>query len=129
MIAFVGKLAGTRGGDRSELDRYRDAQIAALEAEAAVEDAEGGAAEARAEAALETANLRVRALRSAFVERTRTTGGGTPVRVVNGADGANDDRIRKLRLFVVGGLLAGLVLGVALATLRAARQQRRRTTA
>jgi len=129
MITFVGKLAGTRGGDRSELDRYREAQIAALEAEDAVEEAEGGAAEARAEAALETANLRVRALRAAFVERTRTTGGGTPVRVVNGADGASDDRIRKLRLFVVSGVLAGLVLGVALATLRAARQQRRRATA
>jgi hypothetical protein len=118
-------------GDASSqvlLDKYESAQLEVADAERRLERAEitGGAAEREATAAVEAAELRANAVREAYLEQTGREG-REPVRTVNAADHAVSDGTKSLRLYVVAGGLAGLALGVALATAVAARRRRRGT--
>ena len=84
--------------------------------------ATSGVAKRRADAAFEAASLKAKALKLAYVQQTQGSGGETPLRVLDPAEGASSDRTKKLRLYLVVGALAGILAGVALATARAARR-------
>jgi hypothetical protein len=129
MRAWVSSVSG---GDNSAglLRDFERAQLRVSAAQRALEEAElvGGAAEQRAKADYQTAQLQANALKSDYLEEFGHRG-GEPVRVVTEADLAVSDESRKLKLFVVAGALAGITLGVVLATLVAALQRRRRAFA
>lgn len=129
MRAWVATISG---GDNSAglLRDYERAQLRVSAAQRELEEAElvGGAAEQRAKAAYQTAQLQAGALRADYLDEFGHRG-GQPVRVVTEADVATSDASRKQKLFVVAGALAGITLGVLLATLVAALGRRRRSFA
>jgi uncharacterized protein involved in exopolysaccharide biosynthesis len=125
MRTWIASISGD-ASSQALLEKYERAQLEVADAERRVEDAalSGGAAEQEAKAAEQAALLRANAVRQGYLEQTGREG-RDPVRVVNGADHAASDASKKLRLYVVGAALAGLLAGVALATAVAARRRRR----
>jgi capsular polysaccharide biosynthesis protein len=73
---------------------------------------------------LDEAKLRVRSLEAQYLETTQR-GGATPITELNPAETATNDSDRILKLALVVGVLAGLAVGAALATLRELRVRRR----
>jgi hypothetical protein len=121
LIRYVSSVAGAGTSGDQLLRRFRHAQREVEDAEEVAAVSRGDAA-AAADADLETARLKARALKLAYVEQTQGSGGGQPLRVLNPAVRASSDETKKLRLYLVAGALAGILAGVALATARAARQ-------
>ena len=79
----------------------------------------------QAQTNVETASLKARGLRAAYLQQAQNTTSGIPVRVLNQADAAASDSGQKLRLILTVAVAAGIALGVALATAVAARRWRR----
>jgi uncharacterized protein involved in exopolysaccharide biosynthesis len=73
---------------------------------------------------LDSAKLRVKSLEAQYLDTTQRAG-ATPITELNPAEAASSDRNRIFKLALVAGLLAGLAVGAALATLREARLRRR----
>jgi hypothetical protein len=76
----------------------------------------------QAQTNVETASLKARGLRAAYLEQAQSTTSGIPVRVLNQADSATSDAGQKLRLLLTVAAAAGIALGVALATAVASRR-------
>jgi capsular polysaccharide biosynthesis protein len=64
----------------------------------------------------DTLDLRARALRAAYLQQAQSESSGIPVRTLNAAGSATSDAGKTLKLVVTIAVLAGLVIGVALAT-------------
>jgi len=77
-----------------------------------------------ADAQVDTARLRANSLASAFESSQQGRGSSKLVDVLTGAVGASSDRTSKVQLLGLLGLVAGLLLGVAIAGLRANRHVR-----
>jgi capsular polysaccharide biosynthesis protein len=74
----------------------------------------------------DTLDLRARALRAAYLQQAQSETSGIPVRTLNSAGSATSDAAKTLKLVVTIAVLAGLVVGVALATaIEATRTSRR----
>ena len=71
-----------------------------------------------ASAVLETGQTHLQALQVAYQDAVENNPSPDLVQFVTPADSANSDRRSKIALFAFAGLVAGLVLGVALASLR-----------
>jgi capsular polysaccharide biosynthesis protein len=79
---------------------------------------------ADARAAVQAANLRRDAVRAAFM--SATDGGGLPTaQVLRAASDASSNRMSELQIYLFIGALAGIAIGLALATMRANRRLRR----
>jgi hypothetical protein len=76
----------------------------------------------RAQTTEDAADLRAQGLRTSYLQQAQSESSGIPVRTLNAASSATSDRKRSLKLLVTIGALAGLAVGVALATARAARR-------
>jgi capsular polysaccharide biosynthesis protein len=76
----------------------------------------------RAQTAEDAADLRAQALRSSYMQQAQSETSGIPVRTLNAASSASSNRQHTLKLLVTIAVLAGLAVGVALATARAARR-------
>jgi Chain length determinant protein len=98
----------------NELTAARE-EVAGLQQEAVI-----GAANPE----LDEAKLRVRSLEAQYLETTQRAG-ATPVTELNPAETAASDERKILKLALVAGLLAGIAVGAALATLRELRLRRR----
>lgn len=120
LVGYVGSLGGQTPAQERALDRYQDAR-----ADVAAAQREAGSGDDKAEAAVDAAKLRERAAQRNYLDEAES-GGSTPITVLNRAEGAVNDRESKLRLLVVIGALAGIFVGVALATARASRKHRQR---
>jgi capsular polysaccharide biosynthesis protein len=75
----------------------------------------------------DTLDLRARALRAAYLQQAQSESSGIPVRTLNAAGSATSDQRKTLKLVVTIAVLAGLVIGVALATGFEATRTTRRT--
>jgi capsular polysaccharide biosynthesis protein len=75
----------------------------------------------------DTLDLRVKALRTAYLQQAQSESSGIPVRTLNAAGAASSDASKSLKLLVTIGVLAGLAIGVALATAFEAGSARRRS--
>jgi capsular polysaccharide biosynthesis protein len=64
----------------------------------------------------DTLDLRARALRAAYLQQAQSESSGIPVRTLNAAGSATSDASKTVKLVVTIAVLAGLVIGVALAT-------------
>jgi uncharacterized protein involved in exopolysaccharide biosynthesis len=73
---------------------------------------------------LDEAKLRVKSLETQYLDTTQRAG-ATPVTELNPAETATSDHGRILKLALVAGLLAGIAVGAALATMREMRKRRR----
>ncbi len=80
---------------------------------------------AAAQAQLATDTLQARSLSGAFQSSEQGRGSSKLVGVLTEATSASSDRMQKLQLLGLAGALAGLLVGVALATLRASGRARR----
>jgi uncharacterized protein involved in exopolysaccharide biosynthesis len=80
----------------------------------------------RAQVDLEVAQLRADTARQAYDASVRGQTPSTSIQTLTPASGASSDRSSKLQLFGFVGATAGFALGLALATLRANAQLRRR---
>jgi hypothetical protein len=76
-----------------------------------------GAVVGAANPELDEAKLRVRSLEAQYLETTQR-GGATPITELNPAETAVSDRDKILKLALIVGVLGGLAVGAALATLR-----------
>lgn len=74
----------------------------------------------------DTLDLRARALRASYLQQAQSETSGIPVRTLNAAGSASSDRTKTLKLVVTVAVLAGLVVGVALATAVESARSRRR---
>jgi uncharacterized protein involved in exopolysaccharide biosynthesis len=74
---------------------------------------------------LDEVKLRVKSLEAQYLDTTQRAG-ATPITELNPAEAATSDRNKVLKLALVAGLLAGLAVGAALATLREVRVRRTR---
>jgi uncharacterized protein involved in exopolysaccharide biosynthesis len=82
----------------------------------------------RAEAEEEAAGVRLDALKQTYVSSQQGAGATSIVQILARASEADSDRTRFLEVSVLAGLIAGIALGCALATLRANRLVRRYTS-
>jgi hypothetical protein len=73
---------------------------------------------------LDEAKLRVRSLETQYLDTTQRAG-ATPITELNPAETATNDRNRMMKLALVVGVLGGLAVGAALATMREMRLRRR----
>ena len=64
----------------------------------------------------DTLDLRARALRAAYLQQAQSESSGIPVRTLNDAGSATSDKPKTLKLVVTIAVIAGLVVGIALAT-------------
>jgi hypothetical protein len=136
LLDYVRRSGATSAQTRRLLARFRSAQADAEAADSAVDRARravnrkpnNDAARRRLERArtdAETTSLRASGLRSAYLEQAHNTTSGIPVRVLNEPSAAVSDGERTLRLLLTVGAVAGIALGVALATAVASRRYRR----
>jgi uncharacterized protein involved in exopolysaccharide biosynthesis len=122
LIRYVSAVAGSGTSGATLLRKFKAAQEQANAAQAATVGTVG-ATKRRTDAAFQAASLKAKALKLAYVQQTQGSGGQTPLRVLDPAEGASSDQTKKLRLYLVIGALTGILAGVALATARAARRQ------
>jgi hypothetical protein len=133
LMDYVRRSGATSTQATRLLQRFRDAQAKAESAATASDRAKkdvnqnpnNDAARNRLEKAqtnVETASLKARGLRAAYLEQAQSTTSGIPVRVLNQADSATSDAGQKLRLLLTVAAAAGIALGVALATAVASRR-------
>lgn len=108
--------------ERSTLERRRDRLV---RRDGVGRNSVSRSALNRADADLETAKLRAGSLAAAFQASEQGLGSSKLVDVLTSATGASSDRSSKLQLLALAGGLAGLLVGLALAILRANRLARR----
>ncbi len=75
----------------------------------------------RARAAVDAANASAQALRSTYAQSLAGQSATQLVQLLSAASGATSDRLPRLEIFLFVALVAGLIVGTALATLRARR--------
>jgi hypothetical protein len=127
LLAYV-RRADTTGAQAQELlDRYHAAQAEADRAASQVSVRQRSANRApnsqdarraltKSQTRADTLDLRARALRSSYLQQAQSESSGIPVRTLNAAGSATSDGGKTLKLVVTIAVLAGLVIGVALAT-------------
>ncbi len=93
-----------------------NARVRGLEASGA-----GTAAVSQASTQRDVANLQANAFGTAYQQSAQNGSFGDPLQVVSAASNASSDRIPKLELLAIVGLLAGLAVGTALAVYRVSR--------
>jgi hypothetical protein len=128
VIVYEGKSNSTNPQARSLLDNYRDVSLTLRQAEAKItqlEESPGSAADLlRAEADKGVAQVKRRAITNAYVAAVESQAPSLGlVSLVAGATSTSNDRLPKIELFAFIGLLAGIVLGCAVAVLRERRQR------
>jgi capsular polysaccharide biosynthesis protein len=132
-LALRSYIQGTaKSPDESSLlDDYQRLQSKLAAARADLRDAQDVAGTAttaavrRASARVDTLDLQARTLAAQYQNQQQNRPSSDFVRLLNDATTASSDRKQRLALFGVGGALAGLVIGLALATLLVRRQVRR----
>jgi hypothetical protein len=135
LMAYVRRSGATDATTSGLLERFRAAQAEAEKAGTKANSAREAvnrsphnrsakARLARARTDVETASLRASGLRSAYLQQAQSTSSGIPVRVLNPPSAASSDREQTLRLLVTVAAVAGIALGVALATAVASRRHR-----
>lgn len=136
LLDYVRRSGATNTQASRLLERFHAAQAkaesAASEASKARDDVNRSPNDAsarnrleQAQTNVETASLKARGLRAAYLEQAQSSTSGIPVRVLNQADSATSDAGQKLRLILTVAAAAGIALGVALATAVASRRWRR----
>jgi capsular polysaccharide biosynthesis protein len=136
LMDYIRHSGGTNAQATRLLQRFRAAQAKTESASTAVGRAKRSVSKSpddhgarnrleKAQTDLETATLKARGLRAAYLQQAQNTTSGIPVRVLNQADAATSDAGQKLRLILTVAAAAGIALGVALATAVAARRWRR----
>lgn len=123
---------GAAAVEQRAAESARDAAEAALAAARGVEASSTRLADRRAElnaaqAALDEATLRATTAESAYRDSQRGAVDRGALQVITEAESAGDDRRSRLQLAVVGSLLLGGLIGVALASLRENRDVVHRT--
>ncbi len=83
------------------------------------------AAEVRSKTAADTAAARAQALKQAYTNALAGQSNTQTVEILAPASSTRSDRTSKLEILLFAGLVAGLLVGTALATLRAGRVRRR----
>jgi capsular polysaccharide biosynthesis protein len=117
------------------LREYRDVQVDVTRASQRYAQAQRDAgnspstdelrALARAKGALQAAKLRAQAVSSSYVSSTSGQSATQSVQILAPATSASSDRFSKLQIYLFVALVAGLILGAALATLAEDRRLRR----
>jgi capsular polysaccharide biosynthesis protein len=123
LVGYVRSVSAANAGANDALRRYQEAQAAVKRAEDRLNNAVTPADIDKARSALAGAKLKARGLKGAYLAQAGSSG-TTPVAVLNRAEDASSDSTKTLRLYVVIGGLAGVFLGVALATSVASRRHR-----
>lgn len=85
------------------------------------------AALSNAQAQVDVAQLRVQTLRGLYQTRKEQETSGAPIQVVNSPTTAHSDRLSVLKRLTIICLMAGAIIGIALAVLRGRRLSRKRT--
>lgn len=120
LITFVNRLTRTTDASKSLLNQFAQALERAARQRARLQSLEasgvGGAAVSQAKAQLDAAELESQALSNAYQQVKQNQATGSPLQVLSLAKLASSDRISKLELLILIGLLAGLAVGAALAT-------------
>jgi capsular polysaccharide biosynthesis protein len=127
LLSYVRRSDITGAQAKDLLNQYHSAQADADRADSQVslrqraanrlpnsQDARHALSASRTRA--DTLDLRARALRASYLEQAQSESSGIPVRTLNAAGGASSDRSKTMKLVLTIAVLAGLVVGVALAT-------------
>jgi hypothetical protein len=135
LVSYVAVTGSSTEVSDSLFARYEIAALALQRALARRDDAEGAyrsetstatrKALLRARAAVEAAQLKVDTLRANYQLSQQGEAGSNPLQVVSPATNATSDRLSKMQLFGFLGLLAGVVVGLAVAVLLGSRAARR----
>jgi len=129
LVRYTTTLNRSATDSQQLLGRYRNAalRVSTLERRRNRLASNAGRPEAlnRVEADLETARLQASTLSAAYQSNQRGAGSSKLVDELTSATGATSDRWSKLQLLALAGGLAGLLLGLAVAMLRANRLARR----
>jgi capsular polysaccharide biosynthesis protein len=127
LLSYVRRSDITGAQAKDLLDQYHSAQADADRADSQValrqraanrqpnsQDARHALSASRTRA--DTLDLRARALRASYLDQAQSESSGIPVRTLNAAGSASSDRSKTIKLVLTIAVLAGLVVGVALAT-------------
>jgi hypothetical protein len=118
---YVGDL-NDASASKKLLRRYQDVSLRArqlsISADAAANGKAPADAVARAASEADAARIQASALKTAY-ENSLTTVGDTRLEILSPATTASSDRTSRLELLTFAGLVAGTLLGAALAALRA----------
>lgn len=132
---YVNSQTKTDEEGEEVLTRYREAS-AAYQRELAAKQGVDRAGEAasptarlRAASAVDAAQLRRQALSAQYQNVVQSHGSAPTVKTFVVARDASSDRVAKLQIYVFAGLIGGLLIGAALATLLANRRSRRTAAA
>jgi capsular polysaccharide biosynthesis protein len=127
LVAYTTTLNRTSADSSRLLDEYRAVSLRVSQDQRRLNALGVDAPKARAAAQAELAadSLQARSLASAFQTSQQGIGASKLVGVLTEATGASSDRTPKLQLLGFAGALAGLLLGLAAASLLANRRARR----
>jgi hypothetical protein len=128
VIAYESRSNSANPEARTLLREYREASIALLAAEekltALGHGPTGGSALPKAEAEKNTAQVKLKAISTAYVSAVTSQAPRSGlVSLVAGATSASSNHKSKIEMFGFLGLLAGIILGCVLAVLRERRRQ------
>lgn len=128
LSSYAGNLNQTDAAANQILRRYRKAEVQLHRARRAAADLPATAdpkTRAQADADVATAKLHAQSLADAYSTSQQGLGASNPLQVLEQASRASSDRASRIELFVLSGMIVGLIVGSAFALLVAARVRSR----
>lgn len=123
LIRYVDRLSNSDSQAKSLLDEFQQASSRLSRLDAHLRSLKNSGAESseisRATARRDTVQLEAQAAASAYQQNREGQPAASPLQLLSPANQASSDRVSKLELLVLAGLIGGLIVGGALATYRA----------
>jgi capsular polysaccharide biosynthesis protein len=123
LIDYIDRLNTNRGAGRSQLNEFQEATVRVIRLDARLKALKKSDADAlsinKAKAARDTAALEAKAASSDYQTSQANRASGATLQVLSPAGAAESDRVSRLQLLAFIGLVVGLAVGAAAASLRA----------